>query len=294
MESQEVKVEQEQGSQPPVEAVTASQPGASAAPESASAPAAPRAAKPKAAPALDLESLKPGTTMKGKVRNVVEFGAFIDIGAGRDGLAHISVLKKAGVDKTLKVGDVIEVVVRRVDMAEQRISLALPEAESEAKTPLQDLQVATTVTGHVVRLADFGAFVDIGAQADGLLHVSQLSNERVNHPSDVLKVGDEVQVRILEVDPTKRRISLTMKEPSAAPAERSYAPPVERRAAPTERRSAPERRGASERRAASGGDRQTYSSQDDATSAERFPTAFEEAFEKARVAARRQQRRARA
>jgi len=76
------------------------------------------------------------------------------------------------------------------------------------------------VTGRVVRLADFGAFVDIGAQTDGLLHVSQLSSDFVRHPSEVLKVGQEVQVRILEVDTRKRRISLTMKEM----AEEDYAP----------------------------------------------------------------------
>jgi len=159
-----------------------------------------------------LEKLQAGMRLKGKVRNVVDFGAFIDIGVGRDGLAHVSVLKRAGLDKTIKVGDVLEVVVRRIDPEDNRISLTLPEAEQNDKIALRDLRVDSVVKGQVVRLVDFGAFVDIGAQTDGLLHISQLPWGYVNHPSEVLKVGDEVQVRILEVDVRKRRISLTMKD----------------------------------------------------------------------------------
>lgn len=156
-------------------------------------------------------ALKPGMRVKGKVRNVVAFGAFVDIGVGRDGLAHISVLQRAGIDKTLKVGDEIEVQVRNVDAATNRISLILPEGERAPKAALADLVVGATVSGRVVRLADFGAFVDIGAQTDALLHVSQLGRGYTARPSDVLKAGDEIQVRILEVDTERRRISLTMK-----------------------------------------------------------------------------------
>jgi transcriptional accessory protein Tex/SPT6 len=203
-----------------------------------------------------LDTLTPGTPFKGKVRNVVEFGAFVDIGVGRDGLVHISILKRAGVDKTLKVGDVIDVAIRRIDVEDNRISLTLPNAESAEKTPLRDLKPNAIVMGHVVRLADFGAFVDIGAQADGLLHVSQLPGGYVSRPSEVMKVGDEVQVRILEVDPRKRRISLTMKELEAS-AEDVRASIKE---------SEPE---------------------------ERLPSVFEAAFEKARADQRRRQHRAR-
>lgn len=201
-----------------------------------------------------LESLKPGAVVKGRVRNIVDFGAFIDIGVGRDGLAHVSSLKRAGIDQSLKVGDVIEVVVRRVNLDENRISLAIPEPERAPKTRLQDLAANSVVDGTVVRLADFGAFVDIGAQTDGLLHVSELPWGYVNHPSEVLKVGDTVHVRILDVDVRKRRISLSMKEP-----EQVEEPDEEEPAAPE----APE---------------------------ERIPTAFEAAFEKARAAQRRRQR----
>jgi small subunit ribosomal protein S1 len=191
--------------------------------------------------------------LKGKVRNVVEFGAFVDIGVGRDGLVHISSLKRAGVDQTVKVGDVIEVSVRRIDADENRISLTIPLAE-DSKASLRDLRPNSVVTGRVIRLVDFGAFVDIGAQSDGLLHVSQMAGGYVSHPSQVLKVGDEIQVRISEVDPRKRRISLTMRDLDAGESQES------------------------------GGGEETKPE-------ERVPTAFEVAFEKARVSSRRRRAR---
>ncbi len=194
---------------------------------------------------------------KGRVRNVVDFGAFIDIGVGRDGLAHISILKKAGIDKTLQVGDTIDVVIRRVELDDNRISLTLPgaEAEKESKTALRDLRPGSIVTGRIMRLADFGAFIDIGAQVDGLLHVSQLPYGYVDNPSEVLHVGDEVQVRIQEVDVRKRRISLSMRELEQAEAQE---------AAPAE----------------------------ETESGARAPTAFEAAFEKAQAQVRHRRTRA--
>ncbi len=256
MATQEVMAGQESALQPTAKIIETGQTGA----EKAQAPAPPNesASADKqngASRQPGLETLKPGTRVKGKVRSMTEFGAFIDIGVGRDGLAHISSLKRAGIDQTLKVGDVIEVLVRRIDTDNNRISLAIPmaEDEKETKTPLRDLQVNSLVTGRVVRLADFGAFVDVGAQVEGLLHVSQLPWGYVNKPSEVLKVGDEVQVRILEVDPRKRRIALSMKdlEPVAA---------------------------------------QTQSNTIKDEPQERIPTAFEVAFEKARQQSRRRAR----
>ncbi|MBC7316885.1 MAG: S1 RNA-binding domain-containing protein, partial [Chloroflexi bacterium] len=113
---------------------------------------------------------------------------------------------------------VIDVQIRRVDFENNRISLTVPGSGKGAKTPLEDLEVGAIVAGRVVRLVDFGAFVDIGAQADGLLHVSQLPYGYVSHPAEVLKPGDEVQVRIVEVDARRRRISLSMKDLEEAPA----------------------------------------------------------------------------
>lgn len=175
-----------------------------------------------------------GATYKGRVRSIVDFGVFVDIGAGRDGLVHISALKRAGMDKAVKVGDTLEVIVKRIDPADGRISLVLPSSDANnhaTKQPLASLEVGSTVNGKVVRLTDYGAFVDIGAQSDGLLHVSELPWGYVNKPSEVLKVGDEIQVRILEVDPRRQRISLSMRQ-TAADAE-TEAPSPAREPLPT-------------------------------------------------------------
>jgi len=160
----------------------------------------------------EIQELKEGMRLRGRVRNIVEFGAFVDLGVGRDGLAHISTLQRAGLDKTLKVGDMLDVQIRKVDVDGNRISLTIPGAGRTNKAPLEALKVGQELTGRVVRLVDFGAFVDIGAQTDGLVHVSQLSDGYVRHPGEVVEVGQEVRVRILEVDPSRRRVSLTMKD----------------------------------------------------------------------------------
>lgn len=168
-------------------------------------------ASPDARPS-EIGQLKNGMRLKGRVSRIVDFGAFVDIGVGRDGLAHISTLQRAGIDKTLRVGDVIDVQVRRVELERNRISLTVPGAGRGQKKPLEELQVGSEVSGRVVRLVDFGAFVDVGAQTDGLLHISELSSSYVNHPREVLEVGQEVQVRILDVDTERRRLSLSMKD----------------------------------------------------------------------------------
>ncbi|MEA3407654.1 MAG: S1 RNA-binding domain-containing protein [Chloroflexota bacterium] len=169
-----------------------------------------------------IQALKPGMRLKGTVQNIVDFGAFIDIGVGRDGLAHISTLKRAGIDETLHAGDEIDVQIRHVDVERDRISLTIPGAGKSAKTALENLKEGSVVTGRVVRLVDFGAFIDIGARTDGLLHISEFTGGYIKHPSDVLNVGEEVEVRILDVDTERQRISLSMKEvekPAAQPVE---------------------------------------------------------------------------
>ncbi len=181
------------------------------------------AGTPNEAGPVDIKDLKPGMRLMGKVKNMVDFGAFIDIGVGRDGLAHISTLKRAGVDKTLKVGDEVEVQVRRADLDNNRISLTIPGAGRTDKTRLEDLVAGTMVTGRVVRLVDFGAFIDVDAQTDGLVHISQLSDGFVGQVSDVLEVGQEVEVRILDVDVERRRISLTIKPEGEARPQPQYA-----------------------------------------------------------------------
>lgn len=256
MTNDEMMAGQDEGAQP-VQESGAAEPGAATAPE----PSPPSNGQtPEAPEPSGIETLKPGSIVKGKVRKIVDFGAFIDVGVGRDGLAHISTLKRAGVDGTLRAGDEVDVVVRRVDVENNRISLAIASPDAESKTALRDLEPNDVVTGRVVRLVDFGAFVDIGARTDGLLHISQLASGYVNHPSEVLHVGDEVQVRILDVDTRRRRISLSMKDTGE-----------EREALPS-----------SQTREVSQGQ--------DSSPGERLPTAMELAFEKARADARRRRR----
>jgi len=266
----------------------------------AEAPQAPQAAESAAAKPADktaeqpgLEDLKPGSTMRGKVRNIVDFGAFIDIGVGRDGLAHVSTLKRAGIDKTLKVGDEIDVVVRRVDTDSNRISLTVPRAEREVKASLSNIEVGAVVTGKVMRLVDFGAFIDIGAPTDGLLHISQLGGGFVNHPSEVLNVGDELQVRVLEVDVERRRISLTMRDVALDAAEGEGAPAA---AASPARRQAPPRegQGRSRRPRGQGRGRAPEGEQYSPPEEPAFPTAIELAFQQALADKKRKQRRSRA
>ena len=268
-------------------------PAAAAEAPEAAAGAPESAAKPAAAEQPGLEDLKPGSTMRGKVRNIVDFGAFIDIGVGRDGLAHVSTLKRAGIDKTLKVGDEIDVVVRRVDTDANRISLTVPRAEREVKASLSSIEVGSVVTGKVMRLVDFGAFIDIGAPTDGLLHISQLGGGFVNHPSEVLNVGDELQVRVLEVDVERRRISLTMRDVALDAAEGEGAPAA---AASPARRQAPPRegQGRSRRPRGQGRGRAPEGEQYSPPEEPAFPTAIELAFQQALADKKRKQRRSRA
>jgi len=245
MQNEEISTAEQSIAQPTVEAPVTANGGGEAVPESAGDSEAREGGEHH----LTFDALKPGMRAKGKVRSVVEFGAFIDIGVGRDGLVHISSLKRAGIDKTIKVGDVVDVLVRRIDPEENRVSLVIPLPE-EAKVPLRELRTNSVVRGRVVRLVDFGAFVDVGAQSDALLHVSQMAGGYISHPSQVLKVGDEVQVRITEVDFRKHRISLTMRD--------------------LDEENAPE-----------------AASNKEAKPEEHIPTAFEMAFEKAQVDSRR-------
>lgn len=236
--------------------------------------------------AAGLDDLKPGMTMRGKVRNVVDFGAFIDIGVGRDGLAHVSTLKRAGIDQTIKVGDEIDVVIRRVDTDNNRISLTVPRAEREVKASLSKVEVGSVVTGKVMRLVDFGAFVDIGAPTDGLLHVSQLQGGFVRHPSEVLNVGDELQVRVLDVDVERRRISLTMRNLDGAEQEEAPSRPAYEGPAPDRQRSGrPSGRGQGRGRGRSAEPAYQPEPQDE------FPTALELAFQQAVADRKRRKRR---
>lgn len=173
-----------------------------------------------------LATIKPGEEIDGSVVRLTDFGAFVEIAPGLEGMVHVSELGYARIakpDEAVSVGDKIRVKVLGVEPGKKpgqmKISLSRkqtmgdPWADAAGK-----LKEGDKVTGKVVRLADFGAFVEILPGVDGLVHVSEMSyKKRVNKPSEVVSVGDEVSVVLKEVDPLKRRISLSMKDAEGDP-----------------------------------------------------------------------------
>jgi small subunit ribosomal protein S1 len=159
-----------------------------------------------------LADLKPKMRLKGKVTRLELFGAFVDVGLEHEGLVHISMLKKGHVNRVedvVKIGDEVDVWVLKIDINAGRLELTMiPPVALE----WGEIRPGMRVTGKVVRLEKFGAFVDIGAERSGLVHVSEMTDGFVADPSEIAHVGDEVEVKIVEVDRKKRQIRLTMKE----------------------------------------------------------------------------------
>lgn len=163
-------------------------------------------------PLYTWNDLKPGMKVQGKVVRLESFGAFVDIGVGTDGLVHVSEMGTGRTAKPSDVvsdGEVIAVWIKEVDRKARRISLTMKEPP---EVDLRNLKPETILTGKVVRLESFGAFVDIGAGRDGMIHVTEMGRGYVGTPAEILSVGDQVQVRVVEVDPRRGRISLSMKD----------------------------------------------------------------------------------
>jgi ribosomal protein S1 len=159
-----------------------------------------------------LNEIEPGQTLKGKITKTELFGAFVDVGLEREGMVHISLLKQGRVNRVedvVNVGDEVEVWVHRVDPNAGRLELSMIKP---VEMSWKDIRSGMRVKGKVVRIESFGAFVDIGAERPGLVHVSELSTEYVPNTGDVVQVGEEVEVEVLEVNRKKRRIRLSMKE----------------------------------------------------------------------------------
>jgi len=158
-----------------------------------------------------IHEIKPKMKLRGKVVKVELFGAFVDVGVGTNGLIHISQLSAERVNRVADIvgeGDEVTVWVSTVDPKAKRISLTMIEP---AAVDWDELRAGQVYTGKVKRLEQFGAFVDIGLTRDGLIHVSELTSDYIQHPSEVIKVADEVQVKVLKVDHRKRRIELSLK-----------------------------------------------------------------------------------
>ena len=161
-----------------------------------------------------LSKLKPGMRLRGTVSSIVDFGAFVDLG-GIDGLIHISELSWNHVNhpsEVVKVGQEVEVQVLDVDLNRERISLGLKQTtEDPWRTLVKKYPVGAIVEGAVTKLVTFGAFVDLGDGVEGLVHISEMAKQHVDQPSQVCNVGDKVQVKVMEIDLDRRRISLSMK-----------------------------------------------------------------------------------
>ena len=155
-----------------------------------------------------------GDVIEGKVSRLTNFGAFIDVG-GVDGLVHISEISYKHVDKpsdVLKAGQDVKVKVIGIDNDRHRISLSIKQTEpSPFEQATADLNEGDIFEGEVKSLTNFGAFVEVTDGIQGLVHVSEISNKHVDKPSDVLKVGQNVKVKVLNIDPSDRRISLSIK-----------------------------------------------------------------------------------
>lgn len=155
-----------------------------------------------------------GDVIEGKVSRLTNFGVFIDVG-GVDGLVHISEISYKHVDKpsdVLKAGQDVKIKVIGIDDDRHRISLSIKQTEpSPFEQATADLNEGDVFEGEVKSLTNFGAFVEVADGIQGLVHVSEISNKHVDKPSDVLKVGQTVKVKVLNIDPSDRRISLSIK-----------------------------------------------------------------------------------
>lgn len=163
------------------------------------------------------EKYPPGSIVEGKVRNIANYGAFVEIEDGIDGLLHVSDLswtKKIGhPSEILKKNETVQAVVLSVDQEKQRIALGLKQMHEDPWVSVipENYRPGMVVKGHVTKIANFGVFVELEPGLEGLLHISEISDQKVEKPEDELKVGQEVDVKILRVDSDERKIGLSLK-----------------------------------------------------------------------------------
>jgi small subunit ribosomal protein S1 len=161
-----------------------------------------------------IEELKEGEVRKGRVSSICDFGAFVDIG-GADGLVHLSELSWSRVrhpSEILKVGQEIDVYVLGINSQEKKIALSIKRTQAEPWSQVAaKYEVGQLVRGTVTQLANFGAFARIEDGIEGLIHVSELTDERITHPKQVVKEGDDLLLRIIRIDPQRRRMGLSLR-----------------------------------------------------------------------------------
>jgi small subunit ribosomal protein S1 len=157
-----------------------------------------------------------GATIKGPVRNLTAYGAFVELEEGIDGMVHVSDMswtrKINHPSEVLKKNDEVEAIVLSIDKANQRVSLGVKQLEDDPWSLIDDrFKVGDLVKGTVAKIASFGAFVSLDGDIDGLIHISQLSEDHVEKVKDIIKVGDEIEARVIKVDKVERRIGLSIK-----------------------------------------------------------------------------------
>ncbi|ETT57779.1 30S ribosomal protein S1 [Paenibacillus sp. FSL H8-0457] len=169
-----------------------------------------------------MSELQDGQVLEGTVQRLTQFGAFVDVG-GVDGLVHVSEIAWSHVDKpsdVLSEGDQVRVKVLKVDPEKGKISLSIKAAAPGPwETAGDQFNTGDIVTGVVKRLVTFGAFVELAPGVEGLVHISQISHKHIGTPQEVLKEGQEVQVKVLDINTSEQRISLSIKETEEAPAQ---------------------------------------------------------------------------
>lgn len=164
----------------------------------------------------------PGTKIKGKVRNLTSYGAFVELEEGLDGMVHVSDIswtrKINHPSEVFQKNDEVEAVVLEIDKANQRISLGMKQLGTDPWSAIDQLyKVGDLVTGKVSKLASFGAFIGLAHDIDGLVHISQISEERVDKIKNVLNLGQEVTARVVKIDRSERRIGLSIKAANYSP-----------------------------------------------------------------------------
>ena len=168
-------------------------------------------------------NLNIGDTVEGIVKNITDFGAFIDLG-GVDGLLHVSEMSWGRIEnpkKVFQVGEKLKVLVKDIRDTKIALSLKFPESNPWANAA-EDYAVGTEITGRVARMTDFGAFVELAPGVDALLHVSQISRSHVDKPSDVLSVGQEITAKIVDLNEAEKKISLSIKALETVAASEDY------------------------------------------------------------------------
>lgn len=169
-----------------------------------------------------LEKIEKGVVLTGKISSIVDFGAFVDLG-GIDGLIHISELCWDHIDhptEVVKVGDEVKVQVLDVDLERERISLGLRQTQDDPwKEKANKHKVGDIIKGKITKIVPFGSFIEIEEGFEGLIHISELAHKHVELPEEVVKVGDEVDAKIVDISLEKRRISLSIKQAQEPPKE---------------------------------------------------------------------------